>query len=42
VFMDDRSDNVEGARELGMHAFVTDSVATTRAGLATLLGITPG
>src|SRR5262245_26733335 len=31
VFIDDRADNVQAARELGMHAFVTDSVAKTRA-----------
>jgi putative hydrolase of the HAD superfamily len=39
VFVDDKHENVAAARALGMHAFVTDSVATTRAGLAAVLGI---
>jgi HAD superfamily hydrolase (TIGR01509 family) len=38
VFIDDNAANVAAARELGMHALVTDSVATTRSGLAALLG----
>lgn len=37
VFIDDHAENVAAARELGMHGVVTDSVATTRAGLAALL-----
>lgn len=36
VFIDDKPENVEAARALGIHAFVTDSVATTRAGLTAL------
>jgi len=39
VFVDDRPENVEAARAAGIHAFVTDSVATTRRELASLLGI---
>jgi putative hydrolase of the HAD superfamily len=42
VFIDDKLANVEGARAIGMHAFVTDSVATTRKGLAALIDIAPG
>jgi FMN phosphatase YigB (HAD superfamily) len=41
VFIDDKSENVEAARAVGMHAFVTDSVVTTRAGLTALLGFVP-
>lgn len=37
VFIDDKQENVEAARAAGMRAFVTDSVATTRAGLRALL-----
>jgi putative hydrolase of the HAD superfamily len=37
VFIDDKPENVEAARAAGMHAFVTNSVATTRAGLSALL-----
>jgi 2-haloacid dehalogenase len=36
VFIDDRHENVEAARALGMHAIITDSVAATRAGLSGL------
>jgi HAD superfamily hydrolase (TIGR01509 family) len=39
VFIDDKHANVEAARAMGMHGIVTDSVATTRAGLSALLGI---
>jgi putative hydrolase of the HAD superfamily len=39
VFIDDKPANVEAALALGMHAFVTDSVATTRKGLAALIDI---
>lgn len=38
VFIDDKPENVEAALALGIHAFVTDSVATTRAGLSEALG----
>jgi HAD superfamily hydrolase (TIGR01509 family) len=41
VFIDDKRENVEAARALGLHAFVTDSVARTRAGLSELLGVAP-
>jgi HAD superfamily hydrolase (TIGR01509 family) len=37
VFIDDNADNVAVAQGIGIHALVTDSVATTRTGLAALL-----
>ncbi len=40
VFIDDKQENVDAARALGIQAFVTDSVATTRQGLCSLLGVT--
>ena len=40
VFIDDKQENVDAARALGIQAFVTDSGATTRQGLCSLLGVT--